>query len=179
MAQHSLRGAPESVRFFAAVGPADANGCWPWMGFKIRPSPTRAGCRRLPYGRFDVWSPTLRKVRTFAAHRHLWSKLYGRIPKGRVVMHTCDNASCVNPEHLQLGTQRQNVHDARRKGRLPVGTRMPTHKLTDADIVEIRRRRAQGEYCHVIGKDFGVSHMLVSFIARGKRWRHVPRNVPA
>lgn len=53
------------------------------------------------------------------AHRVSWILSYGEIPQGMLVLHHCDNTFCVNPTHLFLGTQRDNVHDALAKGRMP------------------------------------------------------------
>jgi hypothetical protein len=52
------------------------------------------------------------------AHREAWKKVNGPIPRGGVIMHTCDNPLCVNPEHLKLGSQADNMRDAQAKGRL-------------------------------------------------------------
>lgn len=75
--------------------------CWEWTGSK-----------RLGYGRFKVG------VKKVSAHRFAYMLLYGNIPKGKVIMHICDNKSCVNLSHLKLGTQKQNMQDAANKKRI-------------------------------------------------------------
>lgn len=87
-------------RFWQNVARSD--GCWEWTGL----------LNTHGYGRF--W-PGHHMV----AHRYSWLLHHGHIPDGRVVMHSCDNRKCVSPYHLSLGTQRDNLLDAKRKGRLP------------------------------------------------------------
>jgi hypothetical protein len=95
-------------RFWNKVERGD--GCWEWRGAKSR----------FGYGRFIVG----RNNRL--AHRVAWAATRGEIPVGMNVCHRCDNPSCVNPDHLFLGTQRDNVRDMHEKGRAPVPVR-PTH----------------------------------------------------
>lgn len=80
-------------------------GCWPWL---LSTQKTR----RRAYG--NCW----RDGRYDKAHRVMWELVNFPIPDGYVVMHLCDNAWCVNPNHLVVGTQEANTFDAKRKGRL-------------------------------------------------------------
>lgn len=89
-------------RFEAKVSPVPHAGCWLWTGAE-----TGTG-----YGAF--WAHGERR-----AHRVSYRLYKGPIPNGMVVCHRCDTPLCVNPEHLFLGTQRDNMLDASRKGRLP------------------------------------------------------------
>lgn len=82
--------------------------CWEWQKRKDRDG----------YGMVDG---VLRKHYGQRAHRASYQIYKGEIPKGMVVMHTCDNRSCVNPNHLVIGTQKDNVRDCRDKGRLNPG----------------------------------------------------------
>ena len=86
------------------------------------------------------------------------------------MLHTCDTPSCVNPDHLFLGTHKDNEQDKMRKGRKPVGEKIPWHKLSEDDVRNIRDdERTQME----IAAEYGVRQCLISAIKRRKTWRHV------
>ncbi len=102
------------------------------------------------------------------AHRLAWALANGSDPTGMVVMHTCDNPPCVNPEHLVLGTTLDNQMDKVRKGRQATGERVGSAKLTMLDVEAIRSdNRKQYE----IAASFGVCHQLISQIKAGTVWR--------
>lgn len=102
------------------------------------------------------------------AHRLAWAMHNGADPAGMVVMHTCDNPPCVNPEHLVLGTHVQNQIDKVQKGRHCHGENHGAAKLNamqvDAILADNRKQ------C-VIAYEYGVSHQLVSRIKAGGVWR--------
>jgi len=135
--------------------------CWEWSGAK-----NLAG-----YGKV-TWSG-----KTIAAHRAFWEQYNG--PAGDAcVLHRCDNPACVNPDHLFLGSQSDNVRDMDDKGRRVVGfaagERCHLAKLTEADVVEIRRLGGGGGLRQKdIAAMFGVSQPLVGLIVRREIWRHV------
>lgn len=122
-----------------------------------------------------------RDGKTLLAHRVAYVDAHGLTLAdiaGLVIRHRCDTPLCVNPEHLETGTQLQNIHDAIERGR--IGARNPkrgadvaTSKLTEAAVFEIRRRLALGEFQRIIAEDFGITQVRVSQIARGKAWAHV------
>ena len=92
--------------------------------------------------------------------------------KGLVVMHLCDNRSCINPDHLRLGTNQDNVDDRVSKGRCgrASGINNASSKLTDADVIAIRASSlSQGR----LAKQYGVHQTTVSDIKRGKLWKHL------
>ena len=104
----ALVATPQAARFWEKVDKKGPTECWVWTG---------AGVSRLPrrnYGLAHKPGTNRGKVR---AHRVSWEMHNGPIPDGLNVLHTCDNPPCVNPAHLFVGTQRDNVRDMYAKGR--------------------------------------------------------------
>jgi hypothetical protein len=99
----------------------------------------------------------------------------GPIANGMNVCHTCDNAACVNPAHLFLGTQRENMMDCSVKGRLNtvVGERNGRHRLNPLQV-RIIRRLAGMLTTRDIGDVFHVSHTTIRHVQSGFRWKSVP-----
>jgi len=96
------------------------------------------------------------------AHRETWKEHNGDIPEGMVIKHKCDNKLCVNPEHLESGTQAENVKEAYDRG-----LRKPTRKLTDEQIREIKVR-LHTENNSALAREFGVSRFLICDIKKGR-----------
>jgi hypothetical protein len=122
-----------------------------------------------------------RKGKTFLAHRVAYTEHHG-IPlselRGLVIRHRCDTPKCVNPDHLVIGTQKQNIGDAIERGRhVPpphkTGENVGTSVLTETDVKEIKRLLRLGVYQRVIAERFGVSQVQISHIKLGKQWSHV------
>lgn len=127
--------------------------CWEWTG-----SLTEGG-----YGQFTV------ACKTHLVHRFSWMLANKRdIPRGLCTLHRCDNRKCVRPSHLQLGTQKENIQDAIKKGRMGFpGEDNSNAKLSDEQVKEIRGCYAQGGYTQKdIGEAYGVSQMQISKIVR-------------
>lgn len=144
--------------------------CWPWLR-----SPARKG----GYGQIQY------KGRPVYAHRLAWTLFIGPIPlrtkvdgimKRILVLHTCDNKMCVNPKHLFLGTQKDNMDDMKRKGRenYPIGERTGSAKMTEEKVLEMRSLWATGAYriCD-LSRMFGLTHVPVICIVRRKTWKHI------
>ena len=108
-------------------------------------------------------------------HRAVWERDNGNIPLGHIIMHSCDNPACINPEHLILGTQRLNIFDMDKKGRRRtlIGSEQPMAKLTETDIPMIIMRLQNGNTCVSIAKHYGVSEGLIRHIKKGRAWTHV------
>ncbi len=153
-------------RFWAKVQKGD--GCWEWTGARKRQT-------RYPYGL--VWDGS----RWLRAHRVAYELTHGPIPHGLNVCHHCDNPPCVRPDHLFVGTQADNLADARRKGhhfspfrgRNQTGSANGYARLTEADIPIIRTLAAEGMRQKDIAARFGVHRATVSYALSGKTWTHV------
>lgn len=144
-----------SARFWSKVdrsGGPDA--CWPWM----------AGRHTAGYGMANAMD------NSFCAHRMSWSMHNGPIPAGMAICHKCDNPPCVNPAHLFLGTKADNSRDMARKGRSTHGESNPRARLTEAEVLQVRRLRAEGLSMRRIALRVGCSLTNVSVICRGKTW---------
>lgn len=141
------------------VSPEPNSGCWLWIGAR-----TRQG-----YGaRFSFG----RKVEGGEEpHRVAWRLFVGTIPLGRHVLHRCDVPPCVNPAHLFLGDNAENMRDMWAKGRGAHGERQGGARLTAVAVECIRRRVAAGERYDAIASDYRVTRPGVCGIARGQTWR--------
>ena len=146
-------------RFWRFVEKQD--GCWKWTGNKAN-----------GYGRFAVGA---KADGYFLAHRFSW-ELHNKqkIPEGMFVMHKCDNPECTNPEHLTLGTPKENTQDMIAKGRkrtvAPVGLGNGKSLLNEEKVRLIR----QSNLPHaVIARELGVSPNCVRGVRIGRTWSHV------
>jgi len=144
------------IRFWKYISPEPNSGCWLWDG----------GVNACGYGILGVFQ------RSTLAHRFSYQLHYGDIPAGLNVLHRCDVPCCVNPEHLFLGTQNDNVQDMERKARSyhPRGEAHGRAKLTESDVVAIR---ADTRASRAIAEDFGVSKLVIRHIKKRKLWSHV------
>jgi hypothetical protein len=130
------------------------DGCWQWTAARIGGSTGR-------YGQFTTQGSTY-------AHRFSWELQNGPIPRGMFVCHRCDNGLCVNPNHLFLGTNADNMRDAASKHRLSV-PRPGRHKITTDQLPVIDFFLEHGVKQIDIADQFGVSRTWVSLYAKGKR----------
>jgi hypothetical protein len=140
-------------KFWAKTSP-QPNGCIYWNGY-------RPGGR---YGALNVAG------RARKAHRHAWILTHGDIPDGLSVLHRCDVPHCVNPEHLFLGTNADNVRDKVAKGRAArlAGERNPSATITDADIRALRARYRYGNLT-ALAAEYGVSFTYACGLVTGSK----------
>lgn len=109
------------------------------------------------------------------AHRFSYKMLVGEIPDNIFVCHKCDNPSCVNPDHLFLGTPADNTQDMLKKKRdnPQRGSKSSNSKLTEEQVIFIKELIRNGEKYSTIAKKFNVSAGAISLIANNKNWKHV------
>lgn len=170
-----LKGLPLSERFWSRVDKTDD--CWNWTGPK-----TADG-----YGRL------YREGKTIRAHRLSYEMHHGPVPSGLIVCHRCDNPSCVNPDHLFVGTGAENIADCEAKGRRNVPARsgdfhwtkrrpdrvakgqvFSRSEITDELVRRLRARYAEGGITQrELAAQHGISHKNLSLILAGKTWKHV------
>ena len=135
-------------------------GCW-----EFHATNTVRGYGRVTYGGTE---------NTGYAHRLSYQHYVGEIPDGKILRHRCDNRICINPNHLQLGTKRENSQDMVDRGRSLKGERHHKSKLTEQDVRDIRDEYAKGVLTQrMIGETYGVSDAQISHIVSRKGWAHV------
>lgn len=109
------------------------------------------------------------------AYRFAWIEVFGPIPDGLCVRHDCDNGRCVNPLHLELGTQADNMKDCVSRDRQARGERNGHAVLTEDQVIDIRKHHT-GRYGDGarLARRFGVSPQTICDIIKLRGWKHVP-----
>lgn len=147
--------AKERLAFRSEPGP---NGCINFTGSK---------------GKFGHGELAYKGVR-YRAHRLAYIAYIGPIPDGLVVCHACDNPSCINPEHLFIGTQADNLADARKKKRMKAplvyGEQHGLSRLTESDVLKIRE---DNRPYRQIARDYGVNPSTIKRAKTGETWGHI------
>lgn len=112
--------------------------------------------------------------KTRRVHRLVWEQYNGKIPDKMMVCHKCDNPSCINPTHLFLGTNSDNMKDMYKKGRGNnfFKDKNPKRKLTQQQVIEIKKLLNNGKTQQEIANIFSVNRTLISQIKLGKIWTH-------
>ena len=150
----------QEEKFWSKVGKEGPDNCWFWL----------SSCDSKGYGKVRFYK------RNRLSHRVAWEIVRGSInDRWLFVCHSCDNRLCCNPNHLFLGTAKDNAMDMARKGR--VGrSNMPgwmngNARLNPEDVAEMKRLRSDGHTLASIGKRFGVTSSHVGNIYHGRKWR--------
>jgi hypothetical protein len=136
----------------------DKNGCWRWRKSK-----------------FNGYGKTVLKRKAMSAHRASWIIFAGKIPNRLQVNHKCHVRDCINPDHLYLGDQKQNMRDMKQAGRQKIlkGSEIGNSKLQDADILQIRKISKQGVSVKEISQLFKTCSSNIRQIIACKTWKHV------
>lgn len=156
---------PLLERFWKYVNKRENDECWEWVG-----SVDSKG-----YGKI-LDEGGAKNGKLLAAHRVSYMIHYGNIPNGLYVCHKCDNKKCINPNHLFLGTAKDNTQDMINKNRLPDrrGENSSNHKLSNDNVIEIKRLlKNKSESISSIANKFGVGYNVIWYIAAGKTWKNV------
>lgn len=150
-------------RFWEKVNIKGDTECWEWIGSRLK---------NKGYGQLNI------NAKTTLAHRISWKIHNGFVPEGLFVCHNCDNPSCVNPKHLFLGTNSDNLKDAAKKGMFhgndgkTKGESNWQHKLTDNEVRAIRSlssKHTQRE----LAKIYGVHQKTIFMALHNLSWKHV------
>ena len=105
-------------------------------------------------------------------HRAVWAAHNGAIPRGQVIRHTCDNPSCFTLQHLEIGTQAQNIQDRVDRGRGARGESVTVGKLIEAEAWMIRYKHPDKTNVQ-LGVMYDVAASTISNIRHGKTWKHL------
>ena len=159
-------------RFMAKVRKGPEMACWLWVGAR-----STAG-----YGHFMLNS------RVEKAHRVAYVLFVGKIAdvadidcRGTCVIHSCDVRLCVNPDHLRLGSHRENMQDKRIRNRIVsnplLGEKHQNSKLTAAQVISIRQRGSAGVPCGSLALEMGVHRATIGDVLSGRTWNHLSQEI--
>ena len=146
-------------RFWAKVKKLDGiDSCWVWIARQDDDM----------YGRFCYNGKTIK------ATHYSWKLYTGRlVPKSLIICHKCDHPYCVNPNHLFIGTRKDNSEDMVSKGRSSMGEKQGLSKLTEGQVRLIRELRLSGITTKQLSNQFSCSKNTIGDICRGKTWTHI------
>lgn len=144
-------------RFWKKVLVYGENHCWEFQGCKLKNG----------YGRISI------NGKVELAHRVSWKISNNEIPEGMCILHKCDNRICVNPNHLFIGTKKDNAEDRDKKGRQASrkGELNGRSVLTKDQVEKIKSFPTGFGYCNELAKRFNVNKQVIFKIKHGKTWR--------
>lgn len=151
-----------SDRFWSKAIPEPNSGCWLWTG----------AVNSNGYGSFGIGSRKDKTRKIVTASRLAYQLTHGEVTDQLHILHSCDNALCVNPDHLSAGTRSRNMQEAYDRGMQPFrgGSQNSRAKLTDDIVREIRKNKISGPK---LAKELGCSTQIIYAARSGKTWRHV------
>jgi len=132
----------------------DNNQCWIWQGFKDRDG----------YGRMRL------DGKERFTHRIAYEAWVAPLEQNKVIMHSCDNPPCCNPDHLRQGTRAENNADCAAKGRKPKGSKNGNAKLTEYQVAKIREWFSKGASGEELSKIFNISRVQIRKILNLENW---------
>lgn len=146
-------------RFWSYVHIAGEDDCWNWIGGRAN-----------GYGIFRIGK------RSIGSHRFSYLMANGNIPDDLLVMHSCDNPSCVNPKHLRAGTQTENISDMYKRNRAVdnSGENSAHAKVTEKEVIEIREKYYKDNITQSqLSKMYNLSQPSVNEIIHRRTWKHI------
>lgn len=148
------------AKFMQKVALIPFHSCWEWTGTRFNSG----------YGRFFD-----RHFKTQLAHRIAYQIFKGEVLDNLIVMHSCDNKTCVNPQHLFSGTNKDNTQDMISKGRKypQLGSTNPQSSLDETQVLKIRAEYNAGAVQQQLAVKFGVTPANVNLIIKRKIWSHI------
>jgi hypothetical protein len=155
--------------FMEKVEQISVGNCWLWKG----------ALSSNGYGSY--WLGPRGKRKWYTAHKASWILHKGPVTGGLNVLHRCDNRACVNPSHLFLGTQSENIKDmvSKKRGNYENrarGTLNKASKLKDSDIPKILEEYTLGENKSALSRKYGVTRRAIHLIIENLTWKHVTRS---
>lgn len=143
-------------RFWKYVEKTDT--CWNW----------KASLNTYGYGCF-WWNR-----KQHQSHRVSWYIKYGK-HSDKLLLHSCDNPACVNPEHLREGAQSDNMKDKVGRRRQATGESHGQSRLTEEQVVAILKKHSEGASTRKLGKEYNVSKTAILYIIKGKNWAYLQK----
>lgn len=161
----NCRYSDEMDRILRNIDVDGKTGCWNWKLTKDKGG----------YGVLTIGSLVDKSKKVVKAHRYSYKCFVGEIPDGLMVLHRCDNRKCVNPGHLFIGTTDDNMRDMVQKGRSSrmIGETNGCAKLTNKEVIEIKRLIKNGERGADISRKTRASVRTISNIKHNKSWRMI------
>lgn len=141
-------------RFWSKIDKKASKSCWTWLASKNNDG----------YGRFGIGK------KVYQSHRLSYYLHYGDFDQTMLVLHKCDMPACVNPNHLFLGTNKENTADRVKKGRSCAGSRHARAKIKEDDVAAIKNLLASGLTLRHVASIYNVAASTVSNIKTGKSW---------
>lgn len=143
-------------RFWSYVEKTD--NCWIWKGFRYKKN----------YGGFRLDNKHIK------AHRYSYFLHYGYIDDHSFILHSCDNPLCVRPDHLRLGTHKENMQDMVNRNRQAKGSFVGTSKLNE-EQVKLIKKELQNPYrgiCQILANKYNVTYQTIYAIYKNQTWKH-------